>query len=248
MFVIPSPGPVSPARPPAGHPPRRRRALPPDLAARARPVSSASAQLLPLPTPLVPLFADGALRRGATTLVTGVPGRGATTLALALLAAASTAAGWCGAVGLADPGVVAMAELGIDLRRVVFVPNPRAGWADAAAELLDGVDVVLVRPPGRARPTAARHLVARARERRVALVVLAERAAAWPEGPDTVAERHLGRVARDRPRPRPPAGAAGRGAGDRPPIGGTGGDPHPLAPLGPRHAGRPRARRRRYAL
>lgn len=158
-------------------------------------MSSASARLLALPAPLVPLFPDGALRRGTTTLVTGGPGGGATTLALALLAAASAGAGWCGAVGLADPGVVAMVELGIDLRRVVFVPNPKAGWADAAAELLDGVDVVLVRPPGRARPTAARHLVARARERQVALVVLVDRAGEWPEGPDaalsvTAAEWH----------------------------------------------------------
>lgn len=188
MFVIspsgltsPTPGPEPP---PAGHLPARRRGLPPELAERARPVSSVSVRLLPLPAPLVPLFPDGALRRGATTLVTGAPGRGATTLALALLAAASTGAGWCGAVGLADPGVVAMVELGIDLRRVVFVPHPQAGWADAAAELADGVDVVLVRPPGRARPTAARHLVARARQRQVALVVLVDRAQEWPEGPD----------------------------------------------------------------
>jgi len=188
MFVISPSGLTSPCSSPPSPPPARRQSrrpvLPPGLAERARPVSSASSRLLPLPAPLVPLFPDGALRRGATTLVAGGPGGGATTLALALLAAASTGAGWCGAVGLADPGVVAMVELGIDLRRVVFVPNPRAGWADAAAELLDGVDVVLVRPPGPARPTAARHLVARARERQVALVVLVDRVGEWPEGPD----------------------------------------------------------------
>jgi len=133
---------------------------------------------------LAPLFGDGALRRGSTTVVAGPPGRGATTLALSLLAAASAEAGWAAAVGLTDPGVAAAAELGLDLRRVVFVPRPKGGWADAAAELLDGVDVVLVRPLGRARGAAVRHLVARARERRSALVVLVERSGDWPVGAD----------------------------------------------------------------
>jgi hypothetical protein len=105
-------------------------------------------------------------------------------LALALLAAASQAGSWCAAVGLRDPGVVAAAELGIDLRRVVFVPYPGSGWAEAAGDLLPGVDVVLVRPPGRARQTAARHLSARARDRQTALVVLVDHANEWPQGGD----------------------------------------------------------------
>ncbi len=188
MFVSGGSAPLLPNRshPPAGPLPPRRRVIPADLAARVRPVSTAASRLLPLPAPRVPLFPDGALRRGGTTLVTGAPGLGASTLALALLASASAGAGWSAAVGLADPGVVAIAELGFDLRRVVFVPRPRAGWADATAELLDGVDAVLVRPPGRVRPTAARHLVARARDRQSALVVLADRPDRWPEGPDAV--------------------------------------------------------------
>jgi hypothetical protein len=100
------------------------------------------------------------------------------------LAAASAAGSWCAAVGLPDPGVVAAAGLGLDLRRVVFVPHPGSGWAEAAGDLLSGVDAVLVRPPGRARLTATRHLTARARERQAALVVLLEGPGAWPEGGD----------------------------------------------------------------
>ena len=142
------------------------------LADRVRPTTPVAGRLLPVPAPLAPLFPDRALRRGTTTTVAGLPGHGATTLALALLAAASQAGSWCAAVGLPDPGVVAAAELGIDLRRVVFVPHPGSGWAEAAGDLLPGVDVVLVRPPGRARQTAARHLSARARERQAALIVL----------------------------------------------------------------------------
>jgi len=44
--------------------------------------------------------------------------------------------------------------------------------------------VVVLRPPARARPTAARRLVARVRERQGVLVVLVDRATDWPEGPD----------------------------------------------------------------
>ena len=117
-------------------------------------------------------------------MVTGAPGLGATTLALALLAAPSATGSWCGIVGLADPGVVAMAELGIDLGHVALVPRPRGGWADAVGELSGGVDVLLVQPPGHCRPSLARRLVTRSRERQTALVVLVDRAEAWPEGPD----------------------------------------------------------------
>jgi hypothetical protein len=166
-----------------GVPPRSRE-LPIGLADRVRPTTPVAGRLLPVPVALAPLFPDGALRRGTTTTVAGLPGHGATTLALSLLTAASQAGSWCAAVGLCDPGVVAAAGLGIDLRRVVFVPHPGTGWAEAAGDLLPGVDVVLVRPPGRARQTAARHLIARARERQTALVVLVDHVSAWPEGGD----------------------------------------------------------------
>jgi hypothetical protein len=166
----------------------RSRELPAGLADRVRPTTPVAGRTLPVPPPLAPLFPGGSLRRGTTTTVAGQPGHGATTLALALLAAASAAGSWCAAVGLPDPGVVAAAGLGLDLRRVVFVPHPGPGWAEAAGDLLSGVDAVLVRPPARARPAAARHLAARARERQVALVVLLHgvrgAAGGWPEGGD----------------------------------------------------------------
>jgi hypothetical protein len=162
----------------------RSRELPAGLADRVRPTTPVAGRLLPVPPPLAALFPDGALRRGTTTTVVGQPGHGATTLALALLAAASQAGSWCAAVGLPDPGIAAAAELGVDLRRVVFVPHPGREWAEAAGDLLAGVDVVLVRPPGRASGTVGRHLAARARDRQTALVVLVERIRDWPVGGD----------------------------------------------------------------
>jgi hypothetical protein len=153
------------------------REVPAALAARVRPVSEARQRLLPVVPALAPLLPDGALRRGSTVVVAGP---GGTTLAMALLAGASAAGGWCAAVGLADPGVVALAELGVDLSRVVLTPYPGPQWGEVAGDLLSGVDVVLVRPPGRARLTVTRHLMARGRERRAALVVLVARPGDWP--------------------------------------------------------------------
>jgi len=167
------------------------------VAARARPTSSSRDQLLPLLPALAPLFPRGGLQRGGVVAVgtgDGTPGAGGggggsaapptgggTTLGFALLAAAS-AASWCAAVGTADPGLVAFAELGVDLGHLVLVPRPGPRWAQVAATLLDGMDVVLVRPPGPVRPGVARQLAARARERRGVLVVLGSRG--WPEGAD----------------------------------------------------------------
>ena len=167
------------------------------LAVRARPTSSSRDQLLPLLPALAPLFPRGGLQRGGVVTVgigdgtSGADGGGptpstpvaggGTTLGFALLAAASVAS-WCAAVGTADPGIVAFAELGVDLGHLVLVPRPGPLWAQVAATFLDGMDVVLVRPPGRVRAGVARRLAARARERRGVLVVLGSRG--WPEGAD----------------------------------------------------------------
>jgi len=70
----------------------------------------------------------GGLRRGSTVVVEAAPGLGGLSLALSLLTASSANGHWAGVVGVDDPGVVAMAELGVDLRRVLFVPRPRGAW------------------------------------------------------------------------------------------------------------------------
>jgi hypothetical protein len=159
-----------------------------ELATAIRPTAPAAARLLPAAAALCGLLPDGALRRGTTVVVAGSPGMGATSLGLVLLAATSTTGHWGAVVGLDDPGVVAMAELGVDLRRVVFVPRPRGAWAAVVAELLEGVDVVVVRPPARVAHTAARRLLARARDRAIVLVVLVEHRDDWPIPPDVTLE------------------------------------------------------------
>ena len=139
-----------------------------ELAASVRPVVLAGERLLPVLDPLVPLLADGGLRRGAVVTVAG-----STSLALALLAGASAAGSWCAAVGLPGLGVAAAAQLGVALDRfpLVAAPPDADEWAWATAALLDAVDVVLARPPGRVRDGTVRRLTAKARERSAILLV-----------------------------------------------------------------------------
>jgi hypothetical protein len=156
------------------------------LAERARPTSSSESQLLPVIPPLQGLFPGGGLRRGTSIVVAGDRVDGTTsglTLCLSLLGAASSAGSWCAAVGLTGLGAVAADDLGIDLDRLVLLPSPGPKWAEAAAALLGGVDVVVLCPPFAVRPAMARRLLARTRDRGAILIVLPGRAG-WPECPD----------------------------------------------------------------
>ena len=182
---LPAPG----TRPITGRRPIGSGHLDAPLLARARPTSYSQEQLLPVLAALAPLLPDGALRRGSVLSVGAAPGTpaaagGGTTLAFALTAAATTAGSWCAAVGVGDPGVEAVAELGVDLDRLVLVPRPGPRWAEVVAVLLDGLDVVVVQLPGQVRPGVARRLTARARERRSVLITLTKGLGRWPESPD----------------------------------------------------------------
>ena len=157
-----------------------RPTLPSNLVATLRPVTFAKSRTLPLGEPWSSLVPGAGLRRGSTVVVQAPPGLGGLSLALSLLTESSARGHWAAVVGVDDPGVVAIADLGIDLRRVLFVPRPRGAWAESAADLLDGVDLLIVRPPSRASHGAARRLMDRVRERGTVLIVLAESHAPWP--------------------------------------------------------------------
>ena len=155
----------------------------------ARPVSLASGRVLPVMPALAQLLPEGGLRRGATLAVSG--GSGATSLTLALLAAASGSGSWCGLVTAPDLGLVAAGEAGLDLSRVALLPEVRpAQWPAAVGALLDSVDLVVVAPPVHLRAGDARRLSTRARERGAVLVVLSGAAGgvssvgAWVDGVD----------------------------------------------------------------
>jgi hypothetical protein len=152
-----------------------------ELAGRAQPVALAGERRLPVLPALRSLLPDG-LRRGSVVVV-----EGATSLAMALLAAASAEGSWCAAVGLPSLGMAAAGELGVTLDRFPLVAAPRpgsgpGGWAWVVAALLDAFDVVLAGGPSApsCRAADARRLTARVRERGAVLVVASPR---WPESP-----------------------------------------------------------------
>lgn len=110
---------------------------------------------------------------------------GATSLVLALVGSAIAGGAWAAVIGLATLGMVAAAEQGIDLHRLVLVPDPGDRPAEVAATLLDGADVVVMGTKA-VGVTMARRLSARVRERRAVLLVACG-ARRWPE----VADLHL---------------------------------------------------------
>jgi hypothetical protein len=124
-------------------------------------------RMLPVPPYLRDLFPGGGLRRGSTVAIT--TGRGATTLLLATLAAASQAGSWCAVVGMPQLGLVAADEIGISLERLALVPNPGPQWTNVVSVLLDGFDAVAVAVPDVAASVRTQ-LAARARQRGSVLV------------------------------------------------------------------------------
>ncbi len=158
--------------------------LPEALVAAVRPVALAQTRTFPLVEPWNDLIPGGSLRRGGTVAVVAPPGSGGLSLSLGLLSAASAESHWAAVVGVDDPGVVAIADLGLDLRRTLFVPRPGGAWAEATADLLEGVDLVLVRPPTRVSTRSARTLGDRVRERGAAMIVLGAPRAPWPSPTD----------------------------------------------------------------
>lgn len=131
-----------------------------------------------LPTlPAVSELLSGApLRGGAVYSV-----RGSTALVMAMMAGPSADGAWCGVVGMPSFGAEAARGLGVDLERLVLVPDPEQDWLNVVAALVDALTVVVVRPPGEVTPGEASRLAARLRSRGAMLIAVgSERSAAWP--------------------------------------------------------------------
>jgi hypothetical protein len=110
------------------------------------------------------------LRTGATY------GVDSTSLAMALMAGPSAEGAWCAVVGLRAFGAEAAAAAGIELSRIVLVPDPADRWQEVASALIDVLTVVVLKPPTRVSAGAAAKLSARLRQRGAVLVVRGD----WP--------------------------------------------------------------------
>ncbi|MGD0083926.1 MAG: hypothetical protein ABSD78_12105 [Acidimicrobiales bacterium] len=147
------------------------------LGAKVRPPNLAGGRLLPVTAGLREILPAGGLQRGATVVIDAVRAAGATTLAFELLAGPSVGGYWCAVAGGVELGLVAAAERGIDLARLLLVPSlgPPDRWLQVVATLFDSVDVVLFIPRVAVRQSDARRLVARSRERESVFLVLDHR-------------------------------------------------------------------------
>jgi len=122
--------------------------------------------LLPVLPALRDLLPGGALQRGS------VVSAGQWSLLCLALAAGPVASGaWCAAVGIPELGVVAAADAGLDPARLLLAPDPGPGWPQVVASLLDGCELVLLRPPDRPPAQARRKLEAAVRRYGAVLLV-----------------------------------------------------------------------------
>lgn len=143
------------------------------------------------------LLPGGALKRGGCVGVAGRSGR--TSLLLRLLAGPMATGSWAAVIGIPELSALAAAELGVTLDHLALIPDPGTPWLDVTAALLDCLDIVVLSPPRRCRPTDARRLLARARQRRSVLIIVdgwtspamasgASSVNCWPESPDVIVE------------------------------------------------------------
>ena len=145
-----------------------------ELQARIRSMQTTKLDTRRIPThpAIARLLPGGGLQQGSVYSVVG-----SGTLLMALLAGPSAAGSWCGVVGVPEFGVEAAARFGIDLERLVLVPNPGDQWLGVTSAVADVMGVVVARPPKRASDTSVARLAARLRQRGSTLIVLGT----WPQ-------------------------------------------------------------------
>ncbi|MBA8815672.1 hypothetical protein FHX48_000724 [Microbacterium halimionae] len=135
------------------------------------------APVFPAPPALSAILPGGGLRAGASY---SLAPSGA--LLLSLLARPSRAGSWCAAVGIPYLGIEAAEHAGVDLDRLVLIPDPGPRWLAVVATLADVLPVVAVRPPARVSDGDAARLAARLREKGTVLLVQG----AWPQSEATL--------------------------------------------------------------
>jgi hypothetical protein len=168
--------------------------------------------LLPVLPALRDLLPGGGLYRGSV-VTSGDWGL----LPLALVAGAVADGAWCAVVGVPVIGMRAAAEAGVDPDRVLLVAEPGPRWPQVVASLLDGFDIVLLRPPDQPSAPLRRKLEATARRYGSVLVVAGD----WPGAQSRLLVTDVewtgigaghGRLRARRAQ----VSASGRGAGERP--------------------------------
>jgi hypothetical protein len=139
---------------------------------RSMQATKLDSRLIPTHPAIAGLLPGGGLKQGSTYSLDH-----SATLMMALLAAPSRAGSWCGVVGVPEFGAEAASSFGVDLERLVLVPNPGDQWLAVTAAIADVMGVVVVRPPKRASDGNLARLAGRLRQHGSTLIVLGT----WPQ-------------------------------------------------------------------
>lgn len=152
------------------------------VAGRAQSTSVlASQRPRPVSGPFAQLFPNG-LRPGTSVAVRAAkPALAAAALrnAITLAAGVVPGDGWVAAVGVPSMGVLAAAEAGLALDRLVFLAAPESVWGTVAVAAVDAFDVIVLSVPKRPRAAEVRRLAGRARERGTTVIACGPGAAEW---------------------------------------------------------------------
>lgn len=164
------------------------------IQAHERSVRSDVSDVLRLTPELAALIPGGCLRPGSTLEIGA--GVGHTSLLLRLLATPTTRGAWATIVGLPDLNPYAALESGVALERLALIPDPGTAWLEITAALLDAVELVVLNLSQECRPSDARRLLARARQRHSVLILIGRTNRRgprnrpprrfWPEQPDLI--------------------------------------------------------------
>jgi len=133
---------------------------------------------LPLPAALHDLLPQGGLLTGTVYSVSPSP-----SLIFALMSSVSQRGSWCAAVGMPTLGLEAAASFGVELSRLILVPDPGDRWLAVVSALAEVVPLICVTPPTRMPDAEAARLAARLRDRGCTLLTTtgATGDAAWPQ-------------------------------------------------------------------
>ncbi|WP_404435468.1 hypothetical protein LG322_09945 [Microbacterium aerolatum] len=132
---------------------------------------------LPLDPALEGLLPDPGLRVGSSYSISPSP-----SLLGALLAAPSQKGSWCAIIGMPTIGVEAMSDLGVELERLILVPDPGPRWLTVATALSEVIPIIAVHPRSRVSDADITRLNARLRDRGCTLLVTAP----WPQSEATI--------------------------------------------------------------
>ncbi|MEV7621103.1 hypothetical protein AB0N59_13300 [Microbacterium sp. NPDC089321] len=128
---------------------------------------------LPMPSALRDLLPQGGLQTGTVYSVSPSP-----SLIFALMSTVSQRGGWCAAVGMPALGLEAATAFGIDLSRLILVPEPGERWLAVVSALAEVVPLIAMNPGSQVRDADAARLAARLRDRGCTLLTTSP----WPQG------------------------------------------------------------------